>query len=99
MVKEVLKGEAMLNIKNKLVVSSLTLFLTINLSGIFYGGHQTSAQSTDSVITPLNAHNMQELKLFGQVWINDINWSSNDKTLAVATSVGTWVYQADHLEE
>ena len=46
-------------------------------------------------ITLDNAAQVKELARLGQGWITGLTWSPNNKKLAIASSAGVWLYEAD----
>jgi WD40 repeat protein len=45
-----------------------------------------------------DADNLNPLMRFGQGWANDIIWSPDGTKVAVATSIGVWLYDASNLQ-
>jgi WD40 repeat protein len=79
----------------KTVVLIISLFLLFSLP-------VTSVQPKSLPhLSPISEspEQLQLLKRFGEGWINDIAWSSDSKSLAVATSIGVYFYDAQDLEK
>jgi len=57
----------------------------------------TFSQSGRSPISPANASQVVELRRIGRGTISKVEWSPDGSTLAVAGSVGVWLYPADDL--
>jgi len=57
----------------------------------------TFSQSGRSPISPANASQVVELRRIGRGTISKVEWSPDGSTLAVAGSVGVWLYPADEL--
>ncbi|MHB8628810.1 MAG: WD40 repeat domain-containing protein [Aggregatilineales bacterium] len=50
-------------------------------------------------ITPDNAQKLTPLPRLGRGYVSDIEWSPDDKTLAIAGSLGVWLYATANLSE
>ncbi len=73
-------------------------WLLVGLVLALAAGNLANAQgpfSSDlSPITPDNAAQVGEIARLGRGWLADVAWSPDEGTLAVASSVGVWLYNA-----
>ena len=63
-------------------------------SNFLTDGLATSFES----ITPENADRLEQLAVLGGGVVNDIEWSPNGRTLAVASARGVWLYNPQNLK-
>lgn len=52
-----------------------------------------------AVISPANAKSITQLERWGQGTLNAVSWSPDGKTLAVASSLGIYLHDAETLQE
>ncbi|MEQ8673782.1 MAG: hypothetical protein RLP44_29875 [Aggregatilineales bacterium] len=50
-----------------------------------------------SRITPENVNDIQEIARIGEGWLDDVSWSPTGEMIAVAGSLGVWIYDARDL--
>ncbi|HRF97902.1 MAG TPA: hypothetical protein PLZ51_21995 [Aggregatilineales bacterium] len=50
------------------------------------------------IITAQNISQLEQLKVLGEGYIRDVIFSPDEQFMAIATSVGIWLYSADDLE-
>jgi WD40 repeat protein len=83
-----------------LFVGLSALALLRALWAVMQPGTAGLAVSTVVTPTPVPVQLADDIRLvatLGRGWINDLDWSPDDSTLAVATSTGIWLYNADDL--
>src|SRR5262245_36271154 len=69
-------------------------FLLLALLPIFLVLIVRADQPLSSSTTP----QITALGMLGRGWINNVSWSPDEKTIAVSSSVGVWLYDATNLE-
>jgi len=79
------------------------LFLTIFLIFCVHYSPMTTAQTDKPladypVITAENVAQLQQVRVLGEGYINDVIFSPDEQFVAMATSVGIWLYSIDDLE-
>jgi WD40 repeat protein len=58
---------------------------------------QLSTTSPPTVITAANAHQLKPLRHIGRGTVQALAWSPDGETLALASSIGVWLYASDDL--
>lgn len=76
----------------------MVLFVSL-LTVVLFGSLAVSAQAGHAypVITPENAEQIEQLVMLGRGHVYDLAWSQDGRTLAVASSAGIWLYDAEEL--
>ncbi|PJF40367.1 MAG: hypothetical protein CUN54_05555 [Phototrophicales bacterium] len=78
----------------------LFVFMMVLANSVFIGFAQedgTTEQQDDTIITSTNAASLQELARFGRGEVFDLAYSADGTTIAVATTLGIWLYPANNL--
>jgi WD40 repeat protein len=82
------------NVIRKLRIFALGLTLVLSLL-VKVSAHEGLPTNLSPIYS---AENTVPLMRFGYGWANDIAWSPDGSTLAVATSIGVWLYDASDLQ-
>src|SRR5262245_39917205 len=69
----------------------------LGLSGLIHTVSPVRAQGREP-ITPDNAERVQQLAVLGRGTVQQLAWSPDGKALAVAGSLGVWLYDAAALD-
>jgi WD40 repeat protein len=77
------------------LIISLPLLFLIGLAALLPRNSGDFLPPNLEPITAANAHRVQELAILGRGTPRDIAWSSDGRTLAVATTIGIWLYDFD----
>jgi len=79
-----------------LLIITISLFCTINTPATIA---QTDRPLADyPVITAENVAGLQQVRVLGEGYINDVIFSPDEQFVAMATTVGIWLYSIDDLE-
>jgi WD40 repeat protein len=79
-----------------LLIITISLFCTIKPPTTIA---QTERPLADyPVITAENVAGLQQVRVFGEGYINDVIFSPDEQFVAMATTVGIWLYSVDDLE-
>lgn len=68
------------------------------LAALLWTGALTLAQPNPTVITADNADQLTPAVMIGRGALHDMAWSIDGSTLAVATTLGVWLYDNDYLD-
>lgn len=79
-----------------LLIITISLFCTINTPATIA---QTDRPLADyPVITAENVAGLQQVRVLGEGYINDVIFSPDEQFVVMATTVGIWLYSIDDLE-
>ncbi|HRF96407.1 MAG TPA: WD40 repeat domain-containing protein, partial [Aggregatilineales bacterium] len=73
---------------------SLLAFIVFSVATTVFGD-ATGQIADNPIITDQNIEQVTQLAMFGRGSIREIAYSPDSQTLAVATSVGLWLYDVD----
>src|SRR5262249_52742115 len=51
------------------------------------------------IITPENVRQLKEVGVIGRGWVQGLAWSPDNRVIAVASSTGVWLYDANDTEK